>query len=166
MKMQQRPWLVLRIKPLQYVRAAVSVRNQDSEFYCPRALIRSDRARALREQPLFPGYAFARPVGERWAFLRSTVGVLDVLMASGENPAWVPDREIARLRSHEGPDGLIRLEAAAFARGETVQLDDGPMAGLLAVVDGMSGRDRIFVLFEFLGQITRAEVAVRSVSRA
>ena len=159
------PWLVVRIKPLQYVRASENVRNQETEFYCPRAMIRSQRARVLRPEPLFPGYAFARPPDGRWAYLRSTVGVLDVLMAGGETPARVPDIDIARLKAREDADGFIRLESSQFKHGEHVRIDGGVFADLPGAIDGMPGRERVFVLLQLMGRAMRVEVDVRNVSR-
>ncbi len=164
MTVKLRPWLVIRIKPQQYARAAENVRNQATEFYCPRARIRRPRI-GLRVEPLFPGYAFARPPSARWAYLRSTVGVLDVLRAGWEIPARRAEEDIARWRGWEGPDGLIRLESAEFRVGETVRVDHGAMSGLVGIVDGMPARERVYVLLEFLGHQTRTQVSVGDISR-
>lgn len=160
-----RTWLVLRIKPQQHERAADNVRNQRVEFYCPRALVRSPRTRLVRPEPLFPGYAFARPPGEAWIFLKSTIGILDVLMATGEEPARLPDADVERLRAREGDDGLVRLESSQFRPGERLRVDGGLFAELPAEFEAMAGRDRALVLVSLLGRRTRVEVDVRDLSR-
>lgn len=164
--MSGRPWLVLRIKSQQYNMAAENVRNQRADFYCPRALVRSVRTRTLRPEPMFPGYAFAAPHGPEWVFLKSTRGVQDVLMGTGEAPAWVLDAEIASIRSREDADGVVHLDGAFFKPGDKVAIEDGPFESLLGVYDGMSSQERVFVLLNVLGRQVRAQIAARSVSRA
>lgn len=158
-------WLVVRVKSMQYERAADNVRNQGSEFYCPRGMLRSQRTRILRPEPLFPGYAFARPPGPTWMFLKSTIGVLDVLMATGEEPARITQTDIDRLRAREDDDGFVRFESSQFRKGERLRVDGGLFADLPAEFDAMAGRDRAFVLLELMGRRTRVEVAVRDLSR-
>lgn len=155
-------WVVVRLRPNQGARAEDNVRRQGAEYYAPRALVRSLKTRVLRPAPLFPGYAFVRHPDDKWHFLRGTFGVLDVIMAT-DGPAYLPPTEMDRLRAREGPDGLVRLEAREFERGEHVRVDRGPLS-LEAVVDGMAGQDRIYVLLGVLGGV-RAEVPVRDVTR-
>lgn len=159
------PWLVIRVKPQQYERAADNVRNQQTEFYCPRGMLRSPRTRVLRPEPLFPGYAFARPPGPTWMFLKSTIGVLDVLMAIGEEPARVADADIARLRAREDADGLVQLDSSQFRKGERLRIDAGLFADLPAEFEAMDGRNRAMVLVSLMGRRTRMRVDVRDLSR-
>lgn len=157
--------MVIRIKPRREDWARENIENQGAECYVPRAEVRSARTRRLRVELLFPGYGFVRHPEGRWAFLRGTRGVLDVVMSGGgDRPAAVPDSEIARLRAREGGDGLVRLEAREFELGERVRVDRGAVS-LDAVVDGMSARDRIWVLVEWMGGLNRTEVKVEDVSR-
>lgn len=159
---RQRPWLVLHVRDFR--KAAENVRNQGAEWYAPFARLRSERTRLLTVRPLFPGYAFARPRTRAWVFLRSTRGVAGVLMRTEEAPAWCPHVEIARLRAREGPDGLVRLNAEEFRVGERVRVEKG-YGSFDAIVDGMAGQERVFVLLQVLGG-GRAEVSVRDVWRA
>ena len=143
-----------------------NVQRQGAECYAPRAMVRSPRTHRLSVQPLFPGYAFVQPPGKQWTFLRGTFGVLDVVMGAGgtsEQPARVMSTEIERLRAREGPDGLVRLESREFEPGERVHVDHGTFS-LDAVVDGMSGQDRVFVLLQILGG-ARAEVSAQDIYR-
>lgn len=161
-------WFVVRIRPNQVRRAIDNMENQGCEVYVPRGMVRG-RNRRLSVQPLFPGYAFARHPERRWAFLRGTRGVLGVVLSAGTDerdpePAVLPHAEIARLRAREGPDGLVRLQAREFAPGERVRVEKGAVS-LDAVVDGMSGQDRVFVLMAVMGRQTRVEVAVADLTK-
>lgn len=160
-----RPWLILRVKQRMLARVEYNVRNQGAEYYSPRAMMRSFKTKLLRPAPLFPGYAFARPAGEQWVFLRGTFGVLDVLMSLGEEPARLPPVEITRLRAREGADGLVRLEAHEFKKGERVRVERGAVSLDAVVADSMAARDRVAVLMQVMGRWTRADVAVGDVSR-
>lgn len=157
-------WFVVRIKPLQHARAADNIRNQSTEFYHPVTRVR--RRGVLRVEPLFPSYAFARPEGEQWAFLRSTRGVLDVLMAGTESPARVSEREIEFIRAREGPDGVIPIDSQKFVRGEVLQVEGGAFGGLDAIFDCETGRERVAVFLSILGRETRVELPERSIKRA
>ena len=162
------PWVVVRVRPNFLARAIDNMKRQGCECYTPRAMIRSPRTHRLSAQPLFPGYVFARHLAGRWMFLRGTFGVLGVVMgASGASkdpePARVPDHELARLRAREGPDGLVRLESREFELGEHVRVDRGAVS-MDAIVDGMSGQDRVFVLLQILGG-ARAEVSAQDIYR-
>lgn len=156
-------WFVVRIKPNQDARAKDNVERQGAEFYAPRALLRSEKSRKLRPAPLFPGYAFVRHPDAHWVFLRSTFGVLDVLMETIEKPAALPAAEIDRLKRREDPEGLVRLDQPEFTPGQKVHVDRGTLS-LDAIVDGMAGPDRIYVLMGVLGG-ARAEVDVKDVTK-
>lgn len=158
-------WLVIRIKPQQYEKAAENIRNQRTEFYCPRILTRSPATRRPRVEPMFPGYAFARPPAEEWLYLKSTRGVQDVLLSTGERPAHVPPEQIAEIQAREGGDGIVKLEQHHFRMGERVFIEEGPMTGLLGVYDGMSSQDRVFVLLGVLGRLVRSQVPLSSVTK-
>ena len=159
-------WLVILIKARQYDVASENVRNQEAEFYCPRALVRRPRTHLLRPEPLFPGYAFARPRGAAWMFLRSTRGVQEVLMGTYEMPGRVPTSEIDKLRAREGPDTLVRLASSEFCPGESLRVEEGAFVGLEGLYDGMASRDRVYVLLRVFGRQVRTGVPIESVSRA
>ncbi|MDP3937719.1 MAG: transcription termination/antitermination NusG family protein [Deltaproteobacteria bacterium] len=154
----------MRARPQLLARAIINMERQGFECYAPHAMMRGGRARRLRRCPLFMGYVFARHPEARWVSLRGTFGVLGVIMGTGERPAPLPHAEIERLRAREGRDGLIKLQECEFEQGERVHLERG-VVSLDAIVDGMSGPDRVFVLMQVLGRWTRAEVSVGNLSR-
>lgn len=160
-------WLVLRLKPRQETIAANNVRAQGVEFYSPRTLVRSGTASNLRPAALFPGYAFARPLGDAWVHLKSTVGVLEVIMSTNETPARLRPEEITYLRAREDSDGFIRTGVAQFRAGDRVRIlpDGGALADLVGVIDdSMAGRDRVFVLLGMLGRLTKVAVDVGKIA--
>lgn len=159
-------YIVVKIKANRYLVAEENVRNQGAEFYCPRAMFRSPRTRALRPEPMFPGYAFVRPAGFEWRFLWSTRGIHQPLMGTGEQPAWTPAGYVEALRAREDEQGLVKLGAAEFVHGDQLVIEEGVMAGTLAIFDGMAPRDRVYVLVDLLGRKARVPVPAKAVSRA
>lgn len=110
-----------------------------------------------RSAALFPGYLMVQPAG-RWYPVRWTPGVTRVLM-SGDQPARLPDRLIAELRSREVA-GRIHLprRPSSFTVGQYVRIRDGVFIGLPALYEGQSSRDRIQVLVELLGQMVPVDL--------
>ena len=157
------PWVVLCVHWRQEDVATRNLENQGAECYLPRALVRG-RTHVLSPQPLFPGYAFARHPEGRWSFMRSTRGVKDIMLMGTEAVATVTDAVIRGLRAREHNDGLIHLGEEGFDMGERVKVDRDVVI-MKGIYDGTSGPDRVFVLLEFLGGTTRAEVDIKDVTR-
>lgn len=156
-------WLVVRIRPQHYAKAEVNVSNQGADWYCPIAVVRSQKTGRHATVPLFPGYAFVRPAGEQWMFLRGTIGILDVLMAASETPAKLSADEVDRLRARESADGRVHLERLpGYAPGDKVHVSKCSVS-LDAIVEGMSGEERVFVLLQVLGRWTRTEVDITDI---
>lgn len=149
-------WIVARVRPNQLSRAVFNVEKQGCEAYVPMLAVR--KRRQWSAEPLFPGYLFVRPANPAWMFLRSTVGILDVLMVGDERPAWLPDLEIQQLKARED-NGVIKPRSLGFTMGDKVRVNKGAVS-LDAIVDGMAAHDRVFVLLQVLGRWTRAEVAL------
>lgn len=157
------PWVVVRFRAQYLAKVRYNVECQGAEIYVPMAMLRVGKNRVLVPRPLFPGYAFVRHPDGQWMFLRGTFGVLDIIMGTGENPARLPDDEIKRIRAREGPDGIVRLASSEFSVGEKVRVEHGAVS-LDGIVDGMAGRDRVYVLLELLGAPRRTEVDVRNIT--
>lgn len=122
----------------------------------------------LKPQSLFPGYCFVL-ITLQWSPARWAPGVTKLLM-NGDEPAKVPDRIIAELRSRER-DGLIVLPppprfrpGACFRPGDQVRIKDGVLTGCFGLVDGMRSHKRISVLLEMLGGARPIEMPAADVA--
>jgi transcriptional antiterminator RfaH len=118
-----------------------------------------------RIAPLFSNYIFVAlgELGLGWTVVNRTIGVLR-MVAFGDRPARVPDREIESLRSRmTGERGLIVLSPPpgrrAFAKGEAVRIVGGPFAGLNAIHTGMTAHEREMVLVMMLGASRQVRIA-------
>jgi transcription antitermination factor NusG len=127
--------------------------------YLPR--LRERRIRAGRKievrAPLFPGYCFLT-IEAQWHAARWSVGVIGLIM-DGIRPAHVPDAVIAEIRSRER-NGLVELpRREGFKVGDKVRVRAGPFTNHLALFQGQRPRERVEILLQLLGGVTRVELA-------
>lgn len=115
----------------------------------------SDRKKTT-VRPLFPGYVFARMDGFRefnWAL--QTRGVVQILPDS-LNPLAVSDAEIATVK--RVMDAKVSAIPCDFTAGETVTIDNGPLAGVSGVVVKTKGSMRVVVSVEILRRAVSVEL--------
>jgi transcription elongation factor/antiterminator RfaH len=161
-------WFCLRSQPRHEHIAAAHVRQiGDTEVFLPRVRFK----RATRQgtvwvtEALFPGYIFAR---FNWqTSLRQVKHASGVsgIVHFGEHLPVIPDATIEELRRSIGTDELHTI-SAELAPGDAVQIAEGPLRGLRAVVSRvMPGRERIAVLMDLLGRQTTIEVTAGDMVR-
>lgn len=147
-------WAVVATRSNCETLAADGLRRQGVESYAPRFR----QAATNKVVALFPGYLFLRP-SVSWRSILSTRGV--VAMVTGD--VLVPDSEINQIRAREDREGLVELPdpytpgARVLIRRRSRNRFE-PEHWLRGVTDGMSTRERVWVLLEFLGTVTRTRV--------
>jgi transcriptional antiterminator RfaH len=147
-------WFCIQTKPLKEVSAVRYCREQlGVEAYFPK-LRRQKRIRRVRREvisPLFPRYFFCRfDPAMHYRAVRYAPDVID-LVSFGGKPALVSDTMIAELRGWAGEAlDLITIQPG-LQPGDAVQISDGPMRGLHAVIlHETSDPDRVAVLLSIL----------------
>jgi transcriptional antiterminator RfaH len=122
------------------------------------------RKRCLVTRPLFPRYLFARfDLQTNYRMVRYSPDVLD-LVHIGEKPAVVADAIIASLREWSGAEQDVITMPSEFRAGDPVEVADGPLRGLSAVVLRVTeDRDRVAILLsmlhtEHLATISRSQL--------
>jgi transcriptional antiterminator RfaH len=123
------------------------------EVYFPQIRLQRRIRRVRREvtEPLFPRYLFCRfDLSRHYRTVRYAHDVVD-LVSFGQSPAIVTDQLIRDLKIWESESSLT-ANKPIFASGDRVQIADGPMQGLQAVIlQGESDNDRVAVLLSILG---------------
>ena len=154
-------WFCLKSQPKhEHIAAAHLRQNRTVEVFLPR--IRFKRATrkgtAWVTEALFPGYLFAQFDWEACLRLvQHSRGVRGVVHFGERWPA-IPGEIISELQQSVGETGL-RTIPESFAAGDEVEITEGAMRGLRAVVTRiLPGRERIAVLMEFLGRQTMIEL--------
>ena len=159
-------WYVVHTQPHAEAKAVWHLRNQGFEPYLPRLAKKRRHARRVDwvAAPLFPSYLFVRLDLERarWRAIRSTVGVLDLVL-NGERPAAVPVGVVEEIRAREDERGYVVLPAPVFDPGQKVHLLDGALDGQTGIFEGMSDEARVVVLLELLGREVRVRVPLQMV---
>lgn len=157
-----RQWFAARAKPKREHFACAMLAQRGIETYLPQiSTRRRSGQRSPIVEPLFPAYIFARLelAGPDWIAARSAPGVVYFLGADGV-PSALPDELIAAIHDRAG-GRQTSIEQAAFAKGQRVRIESGPMDGLEAVFDGhLSSSGRVRVLLEVVSRLVPVELHV------
>jgi transcription elongation factor/antiterminator RfaH len=163
-------WYCIHTKPLKEQHAAAFlVERLGIEAYFPR-LRRQKTIRRVRRvvtDPLFPRYLFGRfDPDVHFRAVRYSPEILDVVSFGGR-PAVVADALIDELKSWAGEAvDLITLQPD-FQPGDRVEIIDGPMRGLPAVILRSSDdSDRVAVLLSLLECGAKVNISRSQLARA
>lgn len=161
-----RRWYAAHTKLGSEESAAVHLSRQGFEVFLPRSLRTTRRARKIRTAaaPFFPGYLFVRMdlEAQRWRSIDGTFGVKGLIKAH-DRPVAAPDGVIETLLAATGEDGVLDL-ACAIAPGARVRVIGGPFADQLAVVERMSGAERVRVLLSLMNRPVPLEIGRRALA--
>jgi transcriptional antiterminator RfaH len=98
--------------------------------------------------------------------LYSTKGVSG-LVRFGEQLPTLPAGFIDGLLQVTDPaSGLIPLPEPGFLPGDTVTIEEGPLAGLQGVFKALTGQERVIILLDLLGKQNTVILPRRSIARA
>ncbi len=156
-------WYAVQTKARQERIAREHLSRQGFHVCLP--MIRASKRRRGRWQvvaeALFPGYLFIELDLEcqNAAPIRSTRGVV-ALVHCGRNPSPMPDDLMRQLLKLSGGEDSIIESPPPIEPGDRVELVDGAMAGLTAIVQQKTGEKRVLLLMELLGRENRVEVDV------
>ena len=154
-------WFCVRSRPKHEHIAAAHLRKMDDvEVFLPRIQFKRGARRGMvwATEALFPGYLFA---GFDWQIslrrVQSAHGVQGVVHF-GEHWPVIPEGIIADLRQLMGTSDLHTI-SPEFSPGDAVQITEGTLRGLQAVVSHvMPSRERVAVLMELLGRQITVEI--------
>jgi len=162
-------WFCLQAQPKhEHIAAAHLKRIENIEVFLPRVRFkrRTRLGLAWVTEALFPGYLFAR---FDWSISRRQVhhatGVRSIVHF-GEQVPVISENIIEGIKLNLGPSDLHTI-APDFSPGDAVQIADGALRGLSAVVTQvMPSRERIAVLMDLLGRQTTVELTRGSMVKA
>jgi len=120
------------------------------ETYFPKIKILAQAA------PYLPGYGFVRIVLGTYD-VRWTEGVIAVLKTSNQSAL---ENYMAETHKKERK-GYIPATLPRLQRGQKVRITRGSFLGHSAVVDGLSGRERVWVLLDIVGGKVPVELPSR-----
>jgi transcriptional antiterminator RfaH len=150
-------WHVVQSKPKAEREACEQLRRQGYVVALPE-LIRPRK----RWEALFPRYMFLQPgmPDQSIAPVRSTLGVSQ-LVRFGNQPATVcNDVVVSSMAMAHSISGQDEVVAHGLVAGTAVQVTDGPLKGLMAMVKA-SAQDRVLILLEIMGRELQVHTQAR-----
>ncbi len=159
----QKSWYLVQFKPNCHQLATRNLRRQGFETFLPLQEITKRKPSKFTTQlrPLFPGYMFVSfnltqdPSQVSWQKINSTMGVSRLVSSNGR-PRPVPLELITNLMLRCDKSGKLS-PATLFKQGEYVQFLNGPFANFIAKVEKTDALQRVWVLLDAMGQITRVQ---------
>jgi len=154
-------WFCLKAQPKREHLAATALRRQfHIECVSPRLRFRklTRRGPVWFVEAMFPGYLFAKFVyGEQHRAVESSHGIRGIVHF-GDRLATVSENIIVALQSRVGAEEIVTVDSS-IKIGQPVQITEGPFQGLEVVVTHLlPAKERIRVLFEFLGRAIEMEI--------
>ena len=154
-------WFCVRSQPKhEHIAAAHLRKMEDVEVFLPRVRFKRGTRQGMVwvTEALFPRYLFARFDWQTWLRrVQSARGVRGVVHF-GEHWPVIPEGIIADLRQLMGTSDLHTI-SPEFSPGDAVQITEGTLRGLQAVVSHvMPSRERVAVLMELLGRQIMVEI--------
>ena len=162
-------WFCLRTEPKREHLAATALRRRFGiECLSPRLRFRrlTQRGPVWFVEAMFPGYLFARFVySTQHRAVESSHGVRGIVRF-GQRLATLPENTIIALQSKAGAEEVVTIDSSPKI-GQPVQITEGPFQGLEVVVTHLlPAKERVRVLFEFLGRSVEMEVSTAKVLAA
>lgn len=155
---QNQPWYALRVRSNHERVAAMHLREQGYEEFCPAYKSErqwSDRKKTM-DQFLFPGYVFCRLNPDDRRPVLMMPGVVNVV-GFGSQPAAIPDQEIEHVRAMVR-SGLLVTPWPFLNVGQTVVLERGPLAGVEGILQEIKKTFRLVVSVHLLQRSVSTEV--------
>ena len=144
------PWYLLYCKRSEQERAELHLTHQGVECYYPKVIVEKIRRgkKEAKIEPLFPNYLFIHFEPEKISFttVRSTRGVANFVRI-GLEPCKVSAELIQTLKNNEATQ--VQLNAG-FSEGDSVEILEGPYAGVEAFYKESDGDTRAILLINLL----------------
>jgi transcriptional antiterminator RfaH len=110
-------------------------------------------------EAMFPGYLFAKFIYSTQHRAVETSHGISGIVHFGDRLATLPENIVSALQSRVGEEEIVTLDCSIKV-GQSVQIIDGPFQGLQAVVTHLlSAKERVRVLFDFLGRSVEMELS-------
>ena len=153
-------WFILQFKPNSHRLAKLNLHRQGFKSFLPmHEYTKFKYNRYVSNlRPLFPGYMFVafNPESGPWKQINCTTGV-SKLVSFGNQPKPVPLDLMSGLMSRCDADGKL-LPSKRLNKGDTVEILMGPFANYIAKVETIDADQRVWVLMELMGQLTRISI--------
>jgi len=149
----KKKWLIAQIKPKSHDLAVRNLERQGFDTFLPKMkiTIKKENKFINKDEFVFPGYVFIGIDIQNfnWTKINSTYGV-SKLLSFNNKPSEVPlDFMVALKKRFE--DNINPTIDENLKRGDTIKFHNGPFADLVANIESIDAKKRIYVLLEVMG---------------
>ena len=153
-------WCIAQIKPNSYYTAIRNLEQQGFETFNPIMQItqRKENQFIVKNVYVFPGYMFVcfDPNMITWIKINSTYGVSKIL-AFNKKPSEISSDLILELKNryeiNSNPTQNKKLQ-----KGDSIKFYSGPFTDLIAKVESVEEKNRIWILLEAMGGYQRLKL--------
>jgi len=153
-------WCIAQIKPNSYRSAIQNLERQGFQTFLPKMEItqRQENKFIVKNAYVFPGYMFVcfDPHSINWTKINSTYGVSKILTFN-KKPSEISSDLILELKNryeiNSNPTQKEKLQ-----KGDSLKFYKGPFADLIAKVESVDEKNRIWVLLEAMGGYQRLKL--------
>lgn len=160
-------WFLAQLKPNCGQIADRNLKRQGFKTFLPmkEETERRNGKFVTTARPLFPGYIFVALDTSQglWRKVNSTYGIIR-LVSFGKEPEIVPLDLVSELRQRCDGSGTL-LPPDHLKPGDKVQLTKGPFAKAIARIESVTPDQRVWVLMDIMGGITRVAVEAGTLRR-
>ena len=146
-------WYIAQIKPKSYHTATQNLERQGFETFLPKMKItqKKENKFLFKSGYVFPGYMFVcfDPDIISWTKINSTYGVSKIL-AFNNKPSEIPSDLILELKTrYEINSNSTQKEK--LQKNDSIKFYSGPFTDLIAKVESVDEKNRIWILLEAMG---------------
>ena len=153
-------WCIAQIKPNLYLSAIKNLERQGFETFLPKMEItqKQENKFLFKNVYVFPGYMFVcfDPHTITWIKINSTYGISKILTFNNK-PSEISSDLILELKNrYEINSNLTQKEK--LQKGDSIKFYRGPFADLIAKVESVDEKNRIWILLEAMGGYQRLKL--------
>jgi transcriptional antiterminator RfaH len=152
-KSLDKKWYIAQIKKNSYLSAIQNLERQGFETFLPKMEITQKQKNkfVIKNVYVFPGYMFVyfNPRIHTWTKINSTYGVSKILTFN-KKPAEISTDLIVEIKTRYEINSN-QTQEEKLQKGDSIKLLKGPFANLIAKVESVDEKSRIWVLLEAMG---------------
>ena len=152
-KSLDKKWFIAQIKPNSYHKATQNLERQGFETFLPKMEVtqRQKNKFVVKSVYVFPGYMFVcfDPHIITWTKINSTYGVSKIL-AFNKKPSEISSNLILEMEIRYKINSNS-TQKEKLQKGESIKFSSGPFTDLIAKVESVEEKNRIWILLEAMG---------------
>lgn len=160
-------WYVVNTKTHSEFKVINYLNSKNITIFMPKLLVTRSHARQVKQvlRPLFPSYFFVYiNIDHSFRLIKSAIGVKGML-TNGSKPTCVGYDVMQNLFDNTDANGIVKKHTVnEFKVGQKVEIHEGLFKGKIGSFYGISAKDRISILLDFLGRKSMISVSILNVA--